>query len=432
MQGTAAAATRLRSDLFHSESVPAGPAFAEAFSAGIRAVNGSALRDMLKMAQVPGMVNFGGGLPAPELFPMEQIAEASAQALSRYGWRAVQYGTTEGFLPLREWLAANTCSGTATAAGITPDHIQIMTGGQQSLDLIGKILIDPGDTVLVETPTYMGAVQSFVPYRPRFAAVPTDEHGIDMDALETVLRELAQGGRKPKFIYTIPNFQNPTGRTLNLERRERLLDLTQQYGVLVVEDDPYGQLRFHGEALPSLAALMLRRTGGDPDRSHVVYCSSFSKTLAPGLRDAWVMAAQPVTEKLVLAKQGADMHTPTLNQMMVTELLPLLPQQVQKLRRAYAVRAEHMLSALDRELPAGVRHTTPEGGMFLWLTLPDYVNTTELLPRAVERKVAYMIGECFHALGGGHHTMRLCFSTASLDEIERGVAALGETIREAL
>lgn len=410
-------------------SLHQGPQFGAAFSAGIGAVNGSALRDMLRMAQVPGMVNFGGGLPAPELFPMDHIAQASARALERYGWRAVQYGTTEGFLPLREWLAAHTCPG---VDGVTPDHIQIMTGGQQSLDLIAKIFVDPGDTVLVETPTYMGAVQSFMPYRPNFAAVPTDEHGIDMDALAALLRGLAAQGRTPKFIYTIPNFQNPTGRTLSLERRERLLDLTAQYGVFVIEDDPYGQLRFSGEHLPSLAELMLRRTGGDPDQSHVVYCSSFSKTLAPGLRDAWVMAARPITDKLVLAKQGADMHTPTLNQMIVTELLPLLPTQVDKLRRSYADRAGHMLAALDRELPPGVSHTTPEGGMFLWLTLPGEISTTAMLPRAVERRVAYMIGECFHALGGGHNTMRLCFSTASPEAIDQGIAALAQTIREEL
>lgn len=414
---------------FQQDVGAAAPAFGSAFSAGIKAVNGSALRDMLRMAQVPGMVNFGGGLPAPELFPMDRIAQASAQALEKHGWRAVQYGTTEGFLPLREWLAEHTCPG---AAGVTPEHIQIMTGGQQSLDLVGKIFIDPGDTVLVETPTYMGAVQSFVPYRPHFAAVPTDDHGIDMDALEALLAGLAREGRTPKFIYTIPNFQNPTGRTLSLERRERLLDLTAQYGVFVVEDDPYGQLRFSGEHLPSLAELMLRRTGGDPDRSHVVYCSSFSKTLAPGLRDAWVMAARPITERLVLAKQGADMHTPTLNQMIVTELLPLLPQQVDKLRHSYADRAGHMLAALERELPAGVSYTTPQGGMFLWLTLPEHVNTTAMLPRAVERQVAYMIGECFHALGGGHNTMRLCFSTASPQDIDRGIAALAQTIRAEL
>nr|WP_261664389.1 PLP-dependent aminotransferase family protein [Deinococcus sp. Marseille-Q6407] len=381
---------------------------------------------MLRMAQVPGLVNFGGGLPAPELFPMDRIAQASAQALDRYGWKAVQYGTTEGFLPLREWLAENTCPG---AGRVTPEHIQIMTGGQQSLDLVAKIFIDPGDTILVETPTYMGAVQSFVPYRPNFAAVPTDEHGIDMDALAEVLRDLAAQGRTPKFIYTIPNFQNPTGRTLSLERREKLLDLTSQYGVFVVEDDPYGQLRFSGDPIPSLAELMLRRTGGDPDRSHVLYCSSFSKTLAPGLRDAWVMAARPITEKLVLAKQGADMHTPTLNQMIVTELLPLLPEQTEKLRQSYATRADHMLAVLDRELPQGVTHTVPEGGMFLWLTLPTGVNTTAMLPRAVERKVAYMIGECFYALGGGQNTMRLSFSSAGLEDIDRGVAALAQTIR---
>ncbi|UFA51401.1 PLP-dependent aminotransferase family protein [Deinococcus radiophilus] len=394
----------------------------------MRDLDGTALRDMLRLAQVPGIVNFGGGLPAPELFPMQQIAQASTRALEKYGWRAVQYSTTEGFLPLREWLAEHT----HLASPVTPDHIQIMTGGQQSLDLIAKILIDPGDTLLVETPTYMGAVQSFRPYRPNFAAVPTDEQGIDMDALAALLRDLAAQGRTPKFIYTIPNFQNPTGRTLSLERRQLLLDLTEQYGVLVVEDDPYGQLRFSGESLPSLAALMLERTGDDTDQSHVIYCSSFSKTLAPGLRDAWVQAAAPIIDRLVLAKQGADMCSPTLNQMIVTELLPLLPSQIARLRESYAGRAERMLRALGRELPSGVTYTVPQGGMFLWLTLPEAVDTAAMLPRAVENGVAYMIGACFHALGGGHHTMRLCYSNAGLEQIDQGVAALAQTIQTEL
>ncbi len=229
----------------------------------------------------------------------------------------------------------------------------------------------------------------------------------------------------------MPSFQNPTGRTLSLERREQLLDITAQHGVLVIEDDPYGQLTFEGEPLPTLAQLMLERSG-DIDASHVIYCSSFSKVLAPGLRDAWVTAAAPIIDKLVLAKQGADMHTPNLTQMIVTELLPLLPAQIERLRRSYAECARRMLALLDEELPAGVQHTTPTGGMFLWLTLPEQVNTTTMLPRAVERRVAYMISEAFHVLGGGQNTMRLCFSTASPDEMERGVRALAATIRSEL
>lgn len=402
-------------------SAPLTPAdLAARLSDRARRMNASAIREILKVTQQPDVISFAGGLPAPELFPLEEVRRAADAVLTRYGPAALQYSTTEGHLPLREWIAAR--------AGITPRHVQIVTGSQQGLDLLGKVLIDEGDVVLVEAPTYLGALQSFLPYGPRYVELPTDEHGIDVGALEAVLR-----AHPAKLLYAVPNFQNPTGRTLSLERRQRLVELTARYGVLVIEDDPYGELRFSGEALPSLYALALERAGGDPEASHVIYSSSFSKTLVPGLRDAWVQAASPVIEKLVQAKQGADLHTPTLNQMIVTELLPeVLPRQIERVKAAYGERARDMVARLREHFPAEAQFTTPQGGMFLWVTLPRGIDTTALLPRAVERKVAYVPGTPFFALGGGENTMRLSYSSATSEQIGRGIRALGETVREAL
>ena len=257
--------------------------------------------------------------------------------------------------------------------------------------------------------------------------MPTDDGGIDVDALEEVLKTT-----RAKLLYAVPNFQNPTGRTLSAERRRRLVELTAQHGVLLIEDDPYGQLRFTGEAAPSLYSLGLD-LHGDADRNHVIYSSSFSKTLVPGLRDAWVQAAAPIINKLIQAKQGADLHTPTFNQMIIAELVDsVLPRQIERVRQAYGERARLMLDRIHADFPAGVQTTTPEGGMFLWLTLPQGVDTQVLLPRAVARKVAYVPGSPFYALGGGENTMRLSYSNATPEQITRGIRALGDTLREAL
>lgn len=324
------------------------PDFTARIAERARRMNASAIREILKITQEPDVISFAGGLPAPELFPIEDVRRATDAVLTRYGAAALQYSTTEGHLPLRRWIAGR--------AGIEPQNVQIVTGSQQGLDLLGKVLIDEGDVVLVESPTYLGALQSFQPYGPRYVQLPTDDHGIDVGALEAVLK-----AQPAKLLYAIPNFQNPTGRTLSLERRRRLVELTAQYGVLVIEDDPYGKLRFTGEELPGLYDLALEMAG-DPEHSHVIYCSSFSKTLVPGLRDAWLQAATPIIGKVVQAKQGADLHTPTLNQMIVTELVDdVMPRQIEIVKRAYGERARDMVAKIGEHLPAGIHHTTPEG-----------------------------------------------------------------------
>lgn len=389
-------------------------------SARAQIMTASAIREILKITQEPDVISFAGGLPAPELFPMDAVKQAFDDVMHRYGSAALQYSTTEGHPPLREWIAKQ--------HGIPSQNVQIMTGSQQGLDLLGKILISEGDVVLVESPTYLGALQSFQPYLPHYVQVPTDEEGIDVDALEEVLKTTPA-----KLLYAVPNFQNPTGRTLSLERRQRLLELTNKYGVMVLEDDPYGKLRFSGEDLPSLYQLALERCGGDPEQVNVIYSSSFSKTLVPGLRDAWVQASTPIIQKLIQAKQGADLHTPTLNQMIVTELLDeTLPKQIEIIKKAYGERAEKMLAEIKQHFPKGAKHTTPQGGMFLWVTLPEGIDTVALLPEAVKRKVAYVPGTPFFALGGGANTLRMSYSSATPQQIERGVKALGETFAEAL
>ena len=389
-------------------------------SSRARVMTASAIREILKITQEPDVISFAGGLPAPELFPMEAMQSAFTAVMEKYGPAALQYSSTEGHPPLREWIAAQ--------SGIPAQNVQIMTGSQQGLDLLGKVLISEGDVVLVESPTYLGALQSFQPYLPRYVEMPTDEHGIDVDALEALLPRV-----QAKLLYAVPNFQNPTGRSLSRLRRERLVELTSQHGIMILEDDPYGKLRFTGEALPSLYQIALERAGGDPEQVNVIYSSSFSKTLAPGLRDAWVQAAMPIIRKLVQAKQGADLHTPTLNQMMIAELLDdTLPRQIEIVKKAYGERARHMLTQIDAHFPKGAQHTTPEGGMFLWVTLPEGIDTVPLLAEAVKRKVAYVPGTPFFALGGGANTLRMSYSSATPEQIERGVRALGETFAGAL
>ncbi len=391
---------------------------ASALSARARAMTASTIREILKVTAQPDVISFAGGLPAPELFPVEAVRAATNAVLDRYGPAALQYSTTEGHLPLREWIAAQ--------EAIAAANVQIVTGSQQGLDLLGKVLIDPGDVVLVESPTYLGALQAFSAYSPQYRQVPTDADGIDVNALAEVLAHT-----RAKLLYTVPNFQNPTGRTMSGERRAALVELTARHGVMVVEDDPYGQLRFRGEAQPSLFSLGVQAYG--VQGNHIIRCSSFSKTLVPGLREGWVQASTAIIGKLVMAKQGADLHTPTLDQLIVTELLDdVLPHQVSTVRRVYGERAAHMVATLDRLFGSTITRTDPEGGMFCWVALPEGLDSAQLLPAAVERKVAFVPGSPFFAHGGGENCVRLSFSCATFDELDRGLAALAEVVYAAL
>lgn len=386
----------------------------------------SAIRELLKYTERPEIISFAGGLPAPDVFPVEEFREACDRVLREQGARALQYSTTEGYLPLREMIARHTAR---YGIRITPENILITSGSQQALDLLGKILINRGDRILVESPTYLAALQAWRVYGAEFIAVPMDEDGMNTDYLEDALRA------GPKFLYVLPNFQNPTGATLSQERRERLIQLAEQYGVPIVEDDPYGQLRYEGEHLPSIVVMDSRMRGNNGPCYHgsVIYLSTFSKTLAPGLRLGWVIAPPEVIRKMVAAKQAEDLHTSTFTQMVAYEVSRggFLDRHVKLIRKVYGERRDVMLAAMDRYFPPEVSWTHPKGGLFLWGALPEYLDAGDVLKSAVlHQKVAFVPGEPFHPLGGGKNTMRLNFSNASPEKIEEGIFRLGKVIEE--
>ena len=387
----------------------------------------SVIRELLKVTEQPDMISFAGGLPAPDVFPVEEVAVAADRVLHDFGPQALQYSTTEGYLPLREWIARHTST---SGLKISADSILITSGSQQALDLLGKIFINTGDRLVVEAPTYMGALQAWNAYQTEYLAVPSDDQGMITTELEPAL--LAE----PKFIYTLPTFQNPTGVTLSLERRQHLVALAARYGIPIIEDDAYGQLRFDGDPLPSLLALagFGSSNGSANYDGNVIYISTFSKTLAPGLRLAWIVAPVEVIGKLVQAKQGADLHTPTFNQMIAYELVRdgFLERHIPLIRRVYRERREEMMAALAAHFPPEVRWTHPEGGLFLWVTLPNGISAAELLPAALAVKVAFVPGAAMFPNGGGQNTLRLNFSNASLEKIRKGIARLGQVLHAEL
>ena len=392
----------------------------------------SAIRELLKLIESPDIISFAGGLPGPDLFPVEEIKEAAETVLSQKGRKALQYSTTEGYTPLREMLIRH-MSRYGIVVGL--ENVIITSGSQQALDLIGKVLINPGDKVLTENPTYLGAIQAFTMYGADYVTVPVDDDGMCVDRLEEGLRA------GPKFMYVLPNFQNPSGVTLSLPRRQAIIELSDHYGIPIIEDDPYGQLRYEGEHITSLGAL-------DDEAPHnpahgkysgnVIYLSTFSKTLAPGLRLGWIVAPKEVILRLVQAKQGTDLHSSTFDQMVAYEVGRggFIDRHVHRIREVYGHRRDVMLDALARALPdadaLGVRWTRPKGGLFLWVVLPEAIDTGELLREAVAEKVAFVPGTSFFALGGGRNTMRLNFSHAQDPQIEEGIARLGRVVMRAI
>ncbi len=393
------------------------------FAQRTQRMGSSAIRELLKLTEQPDIISFGGGMPAPEVFPIEEFRSACDRVLTEKGPQALQYGATEGYLPLREMIVRYS---TRFGIEITPENILITSGSQQALDLLGKILINPGDRILVESPTYLGALQAWAAYGAEYVTVPMDEQGMMTEHLEEALRS------GPKFIYVLPNFQNPTGVTLSLERRKRLIELADRYGVPIVEDDPYCQLRYDGEHIPSVVELdgQVRASGDKCYHGNVIYLSTFSKTLAPGLRMAWVVAPPDVIRKLVHAKQGADLHTATFNQLVAFEVARggFLDRHILTIREIYSHRRNVMLGAMDAYFPPGVEWTHPEGGLFLWGVLPENLNAAEVLKDAIEQKVAFVPGAPFFPIGGGHNTMRLNFSNASPEKIQEGIARMGKVL----
>jgi 2-aminoadipate transaminase len=386
-------------------------------AAGARQIRSSAIRDLLHVTERPDIVSFAGGLPAPEYFPTDRLASAAAHVMAVVPGAALQYGPTEGYRPLRSWIAEWMAR---LGVPTTAEQVLITSGSQQGLDLLGKLLIDPGAPIIVENPTYVGALQAWRPYQPRFLTLPMDEHGLDLDTLARLLKS----GERPRFLYIVSSFQNPTGTTLSIDRREGLLKLAAEHRLPIVEDDPYGDLYYEGGRMPPLAALDVALHG---ELRHVVYLSTFSKLLAPGLRVGWLTGAPGLIQRLVQAKQGLDLHTGSLAQATIYEACQgaFLDAHLPVLRRIYRERRDALLGALARTMPAGTHWTTPAGGMFLWVTLPEGNSATELFHAAIEHKVAFVPGPAFYANGGGDATLRLNFSHAASERIVEGVRRLG-------
>ena len=386
-------------------------------------IKSSAIRELLKLTQQPDVISFAGGLPAPELFPIDLIKEACLSVLDHKAAVALQYGTTEGYTPLREVIAQDAYQfGTKIDLG----NILITSGVQQALDLIGKVFINEGDKILVEAPTYLGALQAWNTYGADYVSIKNDDYGMTLDGLERIL---ASG---IKLIYVLPNFQNPKGSTLTLERREKIVDLAEKYGVVIFEDDPYGRLRFEGNHIPSLYAISLKKHANNTDEGNVIYASSFSKILSPGLRLAWITAPEKVIAKLIQAKQGSDLHTSTFNQVIAYEVLKIdfLREHITKIIEVYQERRDIMLETLCEHMPEGVNWTHPEGGLFIWITLPDEMDSQVVAYSAIEEKVAYVPGCVFYPNNQISNSMRLNFSYASGELINAGICRLAKVIRK--
>ncbi len=385
------------------------------FSQRARQLQSSAIRDILKVTVRPEVISFAGGLPSPATFPIKEMRAAYDAVLTREGRVALQYGPSDGYAPLREWIADSLSTG---GARILPEQVLMLSGSQQGLDLLGKVLVDEGSRVLVETPSYLGALQAFSVYRPQFVAVDSDEQGILPERIEA----LSQGAR---LLYTLPNFQNPTGRTLPLERRHALVDACARLGLPLVEDDPYGALSYRGEPLPKMLTM---NPGG------VIHMGSFSKLLSPGIRLGYMVAPQPLVAKLEQAKQAADLHTAQLTQMVVHEVVRdgFLDSHIPTIRKLYADQCEVMLAALAEHFPEGTSWTRPEGGMFIWVTLPGHIDSMELLQEAIAENVAFVPGAPFYAEVPRHNTMRMSFVTVPPERIREGVMRLARLIRTRL
>lgn len=388
------------------------------FANRMEGLKGSEIRELLKLTENPEVISFAGGLPAPELFPVEEMKKISVEVLEQEGRMALQYATTEGFAPLREHIADR--MNIKSQTNVTKDSILITNGSQQGLDFSGKIFLDEGDVVLCESPSYLGAINAFKAYCPKFIEVPTDKDGMLMDELEKILETTD----KVKMIYVIPDFQNPTGRTWPLERRKRFMELINKFEIPVIEDNPYGELRFEGESLPSLKSM--------DEKGLVVYLGSFSKIFCPGYRLGWICASPEILNKYIFVKQGADLQASSISQREVSRFMDEydLDAHVEKIKDVYRKRRDLMLRMLEEELPEGLEFTRSEGGLFTWVELPEHLNAKEIMTKCLENNVAYVPGGSFFPNGGKENTFRLNYSTMPEERIIEGVKRLGAVLRE--
>lgn len=371
----------------------------------------SVIREILKITMRPDIISFAGGLPSPETFPVEHMKAAFDTVLSQQGKIALQYGPSDGYAPLREWIADSLSIPGVT---ITPDQVLMVSGSQQALDLLGKVLIEDHSKVLVETPSYLGALQAFSVYQPEFVSIPTDDFGLLPEEVE----KIADGAR---LLYALPNFQNPTGRTMSVERRFALVETCARLGLPLIEDDPYGALSYNGEPLPKMLTM---------NPNGVIYLGSFSKVLTPGIRLGYVVAPVPLVRKLEQAKQAADLHTSQLTQMVVYEAVKdgFLAKHIPSIRTLYANQCQVMLDALAEFFPAGVTWNKPQGGMFIWVTLPEHIDGMQLLEESIAQNVAFVPGAPFYANEPQKNTLRLSFVTVPPEKIREGVSKLAKLI----
>jgi 2-aminoadipate transaminase len=379
-------------------------------------VKASEIREILKITERPEVISFAGGLPAPELFPVRDIMEAGCRVLERDGRKALQYSSTEGFRPLRQWISRRMRERLGTS--FEEDSVLITHGSQQSLDLAGKVFLDEGDVVLCESPTYLAAISAFKSYGCSFVEVPCDDEGMVPDRLALLLEKY----RNAKLIYVIPDFQNPTGRTWSLERRKQLALLSARFAVPVIEDNPYGELRFEGKFLSSAASF---------DTAGTILCTgTFSKILCPGFRIGWIAGNTDIIRKFVLVKQGTDLQCNTLAQMEIAEYLASndLDAHIETIRSVYRTRRDVLLRTMEREFPEGVSFTKPEGGLFAWVTLPSYMNARVILEKCLEENVAFVPGGSFFPNGGNENTFRVNYSNMPEEKIEEGITRMGRIL----
>lgn len=394
----------------------------EKFSARSKTMKASAIRELLKLVESPEIISFAGGMPDPTLFPKETLGEIAKYVFVNHGGKALQYGPTEGVKPLRETVVK--IMQEEGIPEVSLENLLVTTASQQALDLIAKVFVDPGDTVIVEAPSYVGALQALQALQANFVTVPLDENGIKTDVLEEKIKELKAKGVNIKLIYVIPNFQNPAGVTMSLERRKELLRISHAYNIPVVEDDPYGEIRFEGAKIPPL--LQLDHIG------NVIELRTFSKILAPGFRLGWVVADKEIIAKLSLAKQAADLCSPSSTQYIADKFIRdgYMEKYLDRVRKVYKEKKDAMLNAMEKYFPREVTWTKPHGGMFVWAQTPPYIDTDALFVEAVkEKKVAYVVGSAFYPYGEDKNHMRLNFTLSTLEQIEEGIKRLGELLQ---
>jgi 2-aminoadipate transaminase len=393
----------------------------ELFSERALGFRPSEIRELLKLVDSPEIISLAGGMPDDRFFPIDRVIEATTFALREYGKKALQYGSTEGIKKLRVLLMDRMEN--EGVKGIDLDNVIISTASQQGLSLVAQVFVNPGDTVIVEEPSYLGAIQAFGSMQAKFCTVPLDNDGMRMDMLEERLKELQKAKIRPKFVYTVPNFHNPAGVTMTLERRKKLIELAHQYDLLIVEDDPYGEIRFEGEQIPSLLAL--------DGKDRVVGLRTFSKISFPGLRLGWIVAREDIMSKIIVGKQAADLCSPAMTQYIAYEFVSRgwLDDYVDVVRREYPRKKNAMISALEQYFPAGSSWTDPQGGLFVWVKAPDSIDTAAMFRDAINAKVAYVVGIAFYPHRDDNCHMRLNFSAVDPEHITEGIHRLGDLLK---